>query len=221
MGIPIYVLLVIVGGVTMTFPILLEGWPTSPWTWPFFLFALLCALQIVWNYAACAFVSPGSPNANVSFGSEAAAQFGRLKDFELCRRCAVPRPRGRAHHCSTCGVCAYDLDHHCIYINNCVGYLNRRNFVLFMTWEIIGGVYALTMLTLAVRADYAAIAGTLITSDCELPEQFKNLLGTGTVTHGRSLNSTQSSVGQTMDIRVLAKLGQCASLPGLVRLLLY
>ena len=37
-----------------------------------------------------------------------------------CSLCNDVKPP-EAHHCSTCGVCVMGLDHHCIFINNCVG----------------------------------------------------------------------------------------------------
>ncbi|KAM4543477.1 palmitoyltransferase ZDHHC23-B [Fundulus diaphanus] len=46
-----------------------------------------------------------------------------------CPACRVVRPP-RAGHCRICGVCVLRLDHHCVWINNCVGQANHRSFLL-------------------------------------------------------------------------------------------
>ncbi|KAA1081951.1 hypothetical protein PGT21_000956 [Puccinia graminis f. sp. tritici] len=38
----------------------------------------------------------------------------------------------RAHHCRVCGVCQLKYDHHCPWINQCVGLRNERFFLLFL-----------------------------------------------------------------------------------------
>ncbi|CAK0878777.1 unnamed protein product [Prorocentrum cordatum] len=42
----------------------------------------------------------------------------------FCKKCNLPRPE-RAHHCVICGVCVLRMDHHCPWINNCVGFYNH------------------------------------------------------------------------------------------------
>ena len=46
-----------------------------------------------------------------------------------CRTCRRPKP-ARSKHCSICGVCVQKADHHCVWINNCVG---RNNYVYFLS----------------------------------------------------------------------------------------
>ena len=35
-------------------------------------------------------------------------------------------------HCNTCGRCVEHFDHHCPFINNCLGYRNHKYFMIFI-----------------------------------------------------------------------------------------
>ncbi|PWN45842.1 zf-DHHC-domain-containing protein [Ceraceosorus guamensis] len=51
----------------------------------------------------------------------------------------VPPPKPeRAHHCRICNTCSLKFDHHCPWLNQCVGLGNERHFVLFMAWLALG-----------------------------------------------------------------------------------
>jgi hypothetical protein len=47
------------------------------------------------------------------------------KEQRYCRYCEQAKPL-KAHHCRACRRCVYEMDHHCPWINNCVGYYNYR-----------------------------------------------------------------------------------------------
>lgn len=49
----------------------------------------------------------------------------------LCHTCKTIKPY-RASHCKACNRCVLAFDHHCPYIQNCVGYRNRPFFFLFV-----------------------------------------------------------------------------------------
>ncbi|ORX35428.1 DHHC palmitoyltransferase-domain-containing protein [Kockovaella imperatae] len=61
----------------------------------------------------------------------------RGRRVRRCRKCDGPKPE-RTHHCSVCRRCVLLMDHHCPWINGCVGLYNQRHFVLFMFWLSLG-----------------------------------------------------------------------------------
>ncbi|TRY53343.1 Palmitoyltransferase [Cryptosporidium tyzzeri] len=55
---------------------------------------------------------------------------------KICVTCRTERPF-RGHHCSDCGYCIQRFDHHCVWIDSCVGYGNQRAFFLFLKFLTI------------------------------------------------------------------------------------
>jgi len=53
-----------------------------------------------------------------------------------CRKCVKVKP-DRCHHCRICQRCVLKMDHHCPWINNCVGYYNYKFFYLFITYALL------------------------------------------------------------------------------------
>mmetsp|Transcript_31513 Transcript_31513/g.66947 ORF Transcript_31513/g.66947 Transcript_31513/m.66947 type:complete len:299 (-) Transcript_31513:202-1098(-) len=57
-----------------------------------------------------------------------------LKDPRRCKLCESRWKPPRAHHCKVCEVCIFKMDHHCPWINNCVGFYNRKFFIQLLTY---------------------------------------------------------------------------------------
>ena len=58
-------------------------------------------------------------------------KFNREIIWKICQYCNEVKPL-RTHHCSICGICVLKMDHHCPWINNCIGQNNQRYFLLFL-----------------------------------------------------------------------------------------
>lgn len=50
--------------------------------------------------------------------------------------CNIFKPE-RCHHCSVCNRCVLNMDHHCPWINNCVGFWNRKYFLLLLIYVLV------------------------------------------------------------------------------------
>jgi len=89
------------------------------------------------------FSDPGAvPKGNAT--KENIQQMG-FREGEIifkCPKCASIKP-SRAHHCSVCKRCVLKMDHHCPWINNCVGERNQKYFVLFCCYIALISIHAL------------------------------------------------------------------------------
>lgn len=62
-----------------------------------------------------------------------------------CSTCKIPKP-ARSKHCSICGRCVARFDHHCGWMNTCIGERNTRFFMAFLFWHFFLCLYGVAIL---------------------------------------------------------------------------
>ncbi|CAH1779830.1 unnamed protein product [Owenia fusiformis] len=107
-----------------------------------FLFGCFLAIS---SHARCMLSDPGAvPRGNAT--KENIMKLG-LQEGQVvykCPKCISIKPE-RAHHCSVCRRCIRKMDHHCPWVNNCVGENNQKYFVLFTLYIFIISVHAMAI----------------------------------------------------------------------------
>ncbi|XP_077357623.1 palmitoyltransferase ZDHHC3 isoform X2 [Festucalex cinctus] len=106
-------------------------------------------------HSKAVFSDPGVvplPDTALDF-SDLRSQSSRMSDrgcegWTVCSRCETYRPP-RAHHCRVCQRCIRRMDHHCPWINNCVGELNQKYFIQFLFYTGVASVYAMLLVVSA------------------------------------------------------------------------
>ncbi|XP_072544995.1 palmitoyltransferase ZDHHC23-B [Salminus brasiliensis] len=81
-----------------------------------------------------------------------------------CPICRVVKPP-RAGHCRICGACVLRLDHHCVWINSCVGQANHRSFLLMLLLFLSTSLYGISLVLRSVCPTQSTLTALLYCPD--------------------------------------------------------
>lgn len=109
------------------------------------LFLLLVVLSVL-MYFAVSLMDPGFVVSDAAKGcaeeTESMIPQSSTPRLRRCGYCLLQQPM-RAKHCQTCKRCVRRFDHHCPWIENCVGERNHRWFVVYLVVQLLALLWAL------------------------------------------------------------------------------
>ena len=118
--------------------------PTNPWQWLSIVLSSLLILPFLILFLRISFLDPAEDTViDQSHGPR--TDFNRqihrhvINNF-YCHVCAV-HVSEKAKHCSACNKCIYSFDHHCIWLNTCVGGKNYRMFISMLIFIVLGTLF--------------------------------------------------------------------------------
>ncbi|KAI4793077.1 hypothetical protein KUCAC02_032944 [Chaenocephalus aceratus] len=116
----------------------------------YMIFFHLFFIMFVWSYWKTIFIQPANPSKEFCLPKVEKERYEKEERPEnqqeilwraattirYCDRCPVIKP-DRCHHCSACDMCVLKMDHHCPWVNNCVGFSNYKFFILFLAYSLL------------------------------------------------------------------------------------
>ncbi|KAG0207830.1 palmitoyltransferase for Vac8p [Mortierella sp. NVP41] len=79
-----------------------------------------------------------------------------------CDLCQIVKP-DRCHHCRECDQCVLRMDHHCPWVNSCIGYNNLKFFYLFIMYGSLLAVWVMcTTVPILITAYYRCEQNSLL-----------------------------------------------------------
>ena len=103
--------------------------------WTYILFTLVFFIL----YIKLIFMDPGIPKKKLTMDN--VKQLMKKKEVKInlkfyCPKCLLKRQKD-LKHCVICDQCCEEFDHHCYWVNNCVGKNNYKYFISFLLFSFI------------------------------------------------------------------------------------
>ncbi|XP_040860412.1 palmitoyltransferase ZDHHC12 isoform X4 [Ochotona curzoniae] len=132
-----------------------------------FLFLVLGSLLL---YLAVSLMDPGyvslQSQAQETAKEEQTALVPQVIPLRRCRFCLVLQPL-RSRHCRDCRRCVRRYDHHCPWMENCVGERNHPLFVAYLALQLLVLLWGLYLACPGARG--CAPAGSCLPPSCFCP----------------------------------------------------
>lgn len=99
-----------------------------------------------------------------------------LDDSNYCAKCNIKRDQSYwIGHCPVCRRCIMGRDHHCFYVDNCIGYLNHKLFLTYLLCFNLLFVYAFySILKLLKHLDCNLVSRNTQFSSCLFDVYYSN-----------------------------------------------
>lgn len=162
-------------------------------------------MNMVFHFYRAWSLSPGTPPTPTA----ANGQPSLPQVSSICKKCIAPKPP-RTHHCSVCRRCHLRMDHHCPWLDNCVGFYNHRHFFLYMVFTVLGClflmVFGFEVMLEALITDEPVIPVVNFWTDCPISTRtlviFEAFLTSGcflilgglTLWHARLIHRGETSI---------------------------
>lgn len=165
---------VIITMLVVSFCFLIVPMLPSPWKLICLVVYLMCLLAVLGSGFETGRCDPMDPHINASED-----ELDQLPDLLKCNACRS-RVNKLSRHCLICDKCVVDYDHHCKWLNNCIGLANYKSFIcLIVSTLLLVGLQLLTSTTLFISyvIDVEQLASDLASSSLSLDkEAFLGLL---------------------------------------------
>ncbi|KAL8518045.1 hypothetical protein ACS0TY_009365 [Phlomoides rotata] len=164
LSLPVLSVLLILGFIySVTIFVFIEDWiglQSSAGLLNSLIFSFLASL-CVFSFFVCVLADPGSVPSGYFPDVENHGTDQEIKrtgeHLRKCDKCSVLRPP-RAHHCRVCRRCVLKMDHHCAWVNNCVGQRNYKSFLLLVFYATVSCSYSSVLIICCTIEGWDSIA---------------------------------------------------------------